>query len=273
MHRFFIEEAQVEPALLRQKGMAILLPENVAHQVRDVLRLALDERLVLLDNSGEETLCAVKKSARGEVVVEVLERQRGKSESPVEVMLCQGMLKSARFEWILEKGTELGVSAFLPTTCQRSTTGLEEAGTSKQKRWLRIIQEASEQCGRARVPTLLPVRPLMHVLGDIPEGTLALMPWEEERTQTLRSVLRDAMTNYEEAPTQRLRVMLFIGSEGGFMAEEVMMARRHGAKIVTLGERVLRAETAAIASIANIMYEIETTLRSRGTTEQLSIQG
>lgn len=263
MHRFFVEE-QVNPELLKQQGASITLPEKLAHQVRDVLRLTLDERLVLLDNSGEETLCSVRKSGRGEVVVEVLERQRGRNESAVNITLCQGLLKSARFEWVLEKGTELGVTTFIPTACQRSMSGLAEAGSAKQKRWQRIIQEASEQCGRARVPTLSPIRPLMHVLSDIPDGTLALMPWEEEHQQTLRSVLREALTNYEDAPTHRFSVMIFIGPEGGLTREEIMMARRHGATIVTLGERILRAETAAIASIANIMYEVE--MRHRGRT-------
>ncbi|GHO44745.1 16S rRNA (uracil(1498)-N(3))-methyltransferase [Ktedonospora formicarum] len=268
MHRFFVE-GQVEPGLLKQQGTSISLPDNLAHQVRDVLRLALNERLVLLDNSGEETHCAVRKSTRSEVIVEILERLRGVSESPVEITLCQGLLKSARFEWILEKGTELGVTTFAPTTCQRSMAGLSEAGNAKQKRWQRIIQEAAEQCGRSRIPTLQPIRPLMHMLADIPDGTLALMPWEEERKQTLRTTLREAMTNYDEAPTHHFRIMLFIGPEGGLTQEEIMMARRQGATIVTLGERILRAETAAIASIANIMYEVETTLKGKSLSTSL----
>jgi 16S rRNA (uracil1498-N3)-methyltransferase len=226
------------------------LPDKIAHQVRDVLRLAVGESLILLDNSGDENICAVASSSRAGVVVQLQERHRGRRESPVQIILCQGLLKSARFEWILEKGTELGVTTFVPTLCRRSMAGLEEAGPSKVQRWQRIIQEATEQCGRSRIPTLSPIRPLMHALNDIPAGALALMPWEEEQAVSLRFALREQAT-----PPQT--VVLFIGPEGGLMAEEVALAQRHGVQSVTLGRRILRAETAAIAAVANVMYELE----------------
>src|SRR6266704_4003497 len=189
MHRFF-----VAPALLAHPATTgnplITLPDRLAHQVRDVLRLGIGEHLVLLDNSGDEVLASVTKSNRASVEVQVLDRRAGKSESPVRIILCQGLLKSARFEWILEKGTELGVSTFVPTLCRRSMAGLENLGSSKLQRWQHIIQEAAEQCGRARLPELLPIRPLTHALHDIPPGALALMLWEEEREHSLRDVLR-----------------------------------------------------------------------------------
>src|SRR6202011_4321035 len=102
------------------------------------------------------------------VDVHLLERQAGKTESSIRIILCQGLLKSARFEWILEKGTELGVAAFSPVLCRRSTSGLEDAGPNKIQRWQRIIQEATEQCGRARMPELLPICTLLHALTHIP---------------------------------------------------------------------------------------------------------
>ncbi len=134
------------------------LPEKLSHQVKDVLHLAIGEQLILLDNSGDEILCSIVKSGRSGVEVELLERRAGKSESPIRIILCQGLLKSARFEWILEKGTELGVAVFSPVLCRRSMSGLEDAGPNKIQRWQRIIQEATEQCGRARMPELLPIR-------------------------------------------------------------------------------------------------------------------
>src|SRR6266699_6079817 len=136
MHRFF-----VSPELLKEAGAIVFLPKELAHQVRDVLRLAIGERLVLLDNSGDEVLAALEESDRSGVAVQLLERRAGKSESPVRIILCQGLLKSARFEWILEKGTELGVAAFAPILCRRSMAGLEDAGQTKTQRWQRIIEE------------------------------------------------------------------------------------------------------------------------------------
>ncbi len=255
MHHFF-----VEPALLTS-AQTIKLPEAAAHQVRDVLRLAVGEQLILLDNSGDEVRTSIIQSNRSGVEVQLHERHPGISESPVRIILCQGLLKSARFEWMLEKGTELGVSIFVPTLCRRSMAGLEEAGTAKIQRWRRIIQEAAEQCGRARLPELSPIRPLMHSLNDIPAGSLALMPWEEENNLSLRNALRAFQQNRNaHSETERgdhMTVIVFIGPEGGFMPEEVQLARRQDVRIVTLGPRILRAETAALATVANIMLMLE----------------
>jgi len=244
MHRFF-----VAPELVRQLHAGITLPRELAHQLRDVLHLQVGQQIILLDNSGDEILATIASVSKSAVGVQPLERRAGRSESPVRIILCQGLLKSARFEWVLEKGTELGVSIFSPILCRRSMAGLEDAGTSKIQRWQRIIQEAAEQSGRTRLPELLPIRPLMHALNDIPPGALALMPWEEERAVTLRDALRDGM--------HQITVVLFIGPEGGLAVDEVKLAQRHGAQVVSLGSRILRAETAALVAVACVMYELE----------------
>src|SRR5712692_2562808 len=185
MHRFFVTpELLASPVPVAGTRTMLSLPKPIAHQVRDVLHLAIGEQLLLLDNSGDEVLATIATSNRTDVVVQLLERRAGKSEPAVRIILCQGLLKSARFEWILEKGTELGVATFAPILCRRSMTGLEDASPSKTQRWQRIIREAAEQCGRSRLPELLPIRPLMLALNDIPQGALALMPWEEEQDQS-----------------------------------------------------------------------------------------
>ncbi|GAC1616833.1 MAG: 16S rRNA (uracil(1498)-N(3))-methyltransferase [Ktedonobacteraceae bacterium] len=249
MHRFFVHDTGLS---LQQTvlGSVLTLSEKLAHQVRDVLHLHNGERIVLLDNSGDEFVAEVTRAERKVVEVQVIERRADKSESPIRIVLCQGLLKSARFEWILEKGTELGVSVFSPILCRRSTAGLEEAGSAKIQRWQRIIQEATEQCGRSRMPELLPIRPLKQALDEMPHDALALIPWEEEHGQSLRDALR-AFNRQEKT------VLLFIGPEGGLTLDEVKLAQRHGVQSVTLGQRILRAETAALAAVASVMYELE----------------
>jgi len=286
MHRFFVPSE-----LLTTIGTGISLPKDLAHQVRDVLRLNTGEQLLLLDNSGDEILAAVATTSKTTVEVHLLERRPGKSEPAVRITLCQGLLKSARFEWILEKGTELGVSVFSPILCHRSMSGLEATGPTKIQRWQRIIQEAAEQSGRSRLPELLPIHPLIHALNNIPPHALAIMPWEEEHTLTLRDVLTTSIhptgngatlavarstsdptlahppsdssplthplsnpSTHHQSPNT---VILFIGPEGGLTAEEVSLAQRHGVQAVTLGSRILRAETAALAAVANVMYQLE----------------
>jgi len=272
MHRFF-----VAPELVQQLDAPVTLPKELAHQLRDVLYLQVGEQVVLLDNSGDEILATIASVSKSAVDVRLVERRAGKNESPVRIILCQGLLKSARFEWILEKGTELGVSIFSPILCRRSLAGLEDAGTSKLQRWQRIITEAAEQSGRTRLPALLPIRPLKDALNAIPPGTLALMPWEEERTLTLRAALRTSVhskggggVDEERGPLRSpsspkpllqsdttITVVLFIGPEGGLTVDEVKLAQRHGVQVVSLGSRILRAETAALAAVTSVMYELE----------------
>jgi 16S rRNA (uracil1498-N3)-methyltransferase len=271
MHRFF-----VPPELLKITNIEVPLPKELAHQVRDVIRLDIGEQLLLLDNSGDEILATVARINKASVEVYLLERRPGKREPAVSIILCQGMLKSTRFEWVLEKGTELGVSVFSPIICRRSMAGLEDTGSSKIQRWQRIIQEAAEQSGRSRLPQLLPIRSLVDALSDIPQDTLAIMPWEEEQSLTLHDVLNPTNRSTRNVgatlavalpsqtldpialPSQTLDpIALFIGPEGGLMAEEVALAKRHGVQVVTLGARILRAETAAIATVANVLYECE----------------
>ena len=251
MHRFFIA-----PELVKEVGVYLSLPKELAHQVRDVLRLNLGEKLILLDNQGNEILATVEGSSRAGVIVQLLERHTGKQVSPIRIVLCQGLMKSARFEWILEKGTELGVSIFAPIHCRRSTAGLEEAGAAKIQRWQRIIQEATEQCGRATLPELLPILPLEKALTTIPAGALAIMPWEEAEGRSLRDVLAGVRMRVAGVVIPQT-ILLFIGPEGGLDAEEVALARKHGVQVVTLGSRILRAETAALAGVANVMYALE----------------
>ncbi len=250
MHRFFIA-----PEHVKEMGVYLTLPKELAHQVRDVLRLNLGEKLILLDNQGNEILSTVESSSRAGVIVQLLERHAGKESSAIRVVLCQGLMKSSRFEWVLEKGTELGVSSFMPVICHRSTAGLEDAGSTKMARWHRIIQEATEQCGRTTLPVLLPIRSLEKALADIPEGAVAIMAWEEAEGKSLRDVLSNVRVRVAGVVIPQT-ILLFIGPEGGLEAEEVAQARKQSVQIVTLGPRILRAETAALASIANVMYAL-----------------
>lgn len=252
MHRFFIA-----PELLKTGDTLLTLPEKLSHQIKDVLHLTIGEQLILLDNSGDEVLCSIVKSGRAGIEVELLKRYAGKSEPAIRIILCQGLLKSARFEWILEKGTELGITTFSPVLCRRSMSGLEDAGANKIQRWQRIVQEATEQCGRARMPELLPIRSLAHALAHIPSDALALIPWEEEHEVSLRDALNNAIPRDETTNPAPLTVVLFIGPEGGLLDEEVELARSYGVLPVTLGPRILRAETAALVAAANVIYELE----------------
>jgi len=183
----------------------------------------------------------------------VVGRRDGPPEPQARLILYQSLIKGDRFDWVLEKGTELGVARFVPLICQRGVVLRQPPERrGREQRWRRIITEAAEQCGRSVLPEISPVTELDQAL-DSASG-LRLLPWEEERALGLRKVLRQARAAEKTAgpPT----VSLFVGPEGGFTRQEVERARARGVQVVSLGRRILRSETAGIAAAAAILYEL-----------------
>lgn len=232
-------------------GAELTLPDEIAHQARDVLRLAAGDTLRLLDGAGGEYVAEITQVSRRLVSARVGEREDGLPQPSVRLTLCLGLLKAARFEWALQKGTELGVATFQPLLTERAVAATEEFGSAKRRRYERIIAEALEQCGGSWLPDLAQPRTLADTLASAPTDAIALIPWEEESAAPLRETLaREAQRRPVERVDDPREVWLFIGPEGGFAAGEVAQARAAGALPVTLGSRILRAETAAIVAAA-----------------------
>ena len=241
-HRFFIP-----PEWLTGDTVAITGPQ--AHQIARVLRMRPGDHLVVLDDSGwefEAQLLAVQPElVRGEVV----SRRVVSGEPQTRITLYQGVLKSDRFEFVLQKGTELGVVEFVPLVTARTVALDRDAPGKKHSRWQAIVQEAAEQSRRGRKPALQGAMPFAQACEEVSRRAgLKLLPWEEESGLCLRNALRAA------AGIGGV-VHLFVGPEGGFSREEVELARGHGLLPVTLGRRILRAETAGLVAAAAILYE------------------
>jgi 16S rRNA (uracil1498-N3)-methyltransferase len=229
------------------EGAEIELPPEVAHQARDVLRLRVGGTLRLLDGAGGEYPAHVIEVSRKRMVVRLGAREEGLPDPPVRVTLCLGMLKAAKFEVALQKCTELGVATFVPLLTERAVR--DEVSEAKRRRWRGILAEALEQCGGAHLPELMAPQALSQALTEMAPGGLALFPWEETREPSLRAALEEAVS--QAGGVERIReVRLFIGPEGGFSSAEAALAERSGARLVTLGLRILRAETAAIVASA-----------------------
>lgn len=237
----------VDAAALVPNGICEL-PGGVAHQVRDVLRLGPGASLTLLDGDGGEWPATVASADRKRVVARLGVRRVCAAEPSARVVLCPGLLKAAKLEWVFQKGTELGITAFAPVICARGRALGDELGGGKRDRWRRILVEATEQCGRARVPSLADPTPLALALAELPPSAIGLMPWEGEHTRSLRQVLAGALGAHPSSKVPE--VWIFIGPEGGFAAHEVALARERDVVPVTLGPRILRAESAAIVAAA-----------------------
>ena len=225
----------------------IELPFEVAHQARDVLRLGVGGTIRLLDGAGGECPAQLIEVSRKRVMVRLGAREEGLFDPPVRVTLCLGMLKAAKFEVALQKCTELGVATFVPLLTERAVR--DEVSEAKLRRWRGILAEALEQCGGSHMPELAAPQSLSQALADLPPGGIALFPWEETREPSLRVALEEIIAQ-AGAVERASEVRLFIGPEGGFSSSEATLAERHGARLVTLGRRILRAETAAIVASA-----------------------
>ncbi|MBI4498389.1 MAG: 16S rRNA (uracil(1498)-N(3))-methyltransferase [Chloroflexi bacterium] len=236
MHRFFVTPEAIA-------GGRLTLAGDQARQVARVLRLAPGDRITVLDNSGQEyvvELTAVRPDAAQGRVVTVTPAP---TEPALHLTLYQALLKADKFEWVLQKGTEVGISAFVPVWAERSILPLE-AAEKKLGRWTAVLQEAAEQAHRARLPVLGDPIPLRQAFHD--RALPVLLPWEGEQCRGLRTAL-EAL-----GPVERLG--LVIGPEGGFAEREVEAAVAAGALPVSLGPRILRAETAGLVAAAAILY-------------------
>ena len=235
MHRFFIS-----PDALREGELR--LRDGPARQIREVLRLRVGERIAVLDNSGAEYQVELTEVGREQVCGHVVERSGESREARTHLILYQCLLKADKFEWVLQKCTELGVAEFVPVISARVVA--TSVGRAKQTRWERITVEAAEQSSRSKIPMLQPVREWDEALADAQaRGGVALIPWEQERTKDLRGALQPGEP-----------VHLFIGPEGGLTATEVEQAVARGVQPITLGPRILRAETAGLVAASAIFF-------------------
>ena len=248
MHRFFVPPDWIQDNIVTLTG-----PQ--AQQISRVLRMRPGDELLVLDNSGWEIQTRLISVERDTVRGEVQRRRLAAGEPRTKISLYQAMLKSKKFEYVLQKCTELGVVEFVPLITERCVISDLNAAESKLNRWRWIIQEAAEQSRRGRLPSLRPPMLFSQACDQARQrGGLALIPWEEERQNSLRQLLRTPPAGHEKS-WPPLTISLFIGPEGGFSADEIELAERYGLVPVTLGPRVFRAETAGLVAATAILYD------------------
>lgn len=226
----------------------VRLTGDQARQIVRVLRLAAGDRIVVLDGRGSEYEAAIEQAASDSVSATILSQRPCPGEPVLPLTLYQALLKRDKFEWVLQKATEVGVTRIVPVVTRRSLVQDTRLKDSKAGRWEKILTEAAEQSRRGRVPELAAPMPWPQALADAARADLALVAWEEGARP-----LRDALTA-TAVPVQSLS--LLIGPEGGLTADEIAQATRSGVQPVSLGPRILRTETAAVVAAALILYEL-----------------
>jgi 16S rRNA (uracil1498-N3)-methyltransferase len=220
----------------------VLHGQELAH-LRKVLRLVPGDRVTVFDESGWEHEAIIRglTAQRGEI--EILRSYQAERESPLRLTVAVGLTKGEKIDFVVEKATELGAQTIVPFTSAFSVPKLDDKKiASRTERWRKIALSAVKQCGRTRVPEILPLSEFKTVVsGDWP-ATLKLFFWENEQRQSLYQA--------HAAHSNVRSLLLAVGPEGGFTAQEAELAQSHGFEPVKLGPRVLRAETAAVAALS-----------------------
>lgn len=232
-HRFFALPSQIAPP-------RILLDAEESHHLAKVLRLEEGDPVFVFDGEGREYECEVETAERKESRLRILREWIDPVESPLELTLAQALVKSDKFDWIVQKGTELGVTRIVPLITEHcEIKKAEERAEQKLSRWRRISMEALKQCGRRR---------LVEIAEPVHFSELAKA---QQAANNLFFSERNGKPFEEIARRVDLRqpFNLFIGPEGGWSEREKRKAEEHGFHSVTLGSRILRTETAAVVAM------------------------
>ena len=244
MPRFFVERTNEHTAVISGTD---------AHHLRTVLRLRPGDKLTVIDGAQQEFQAELTAYEGERALVRLLSPEMLAREARLDVYLVQGIAKGEKMDWIVQKAVELGVAGVIPLDAKHSVVKIAaEKEKSRCERWQRIAAEAAKQCCRLQVPVVYPVTKLADVWKLLPIGCVCLFCDEAaaqgEALPGMKQTLR--------ALTDAAAVAVFVGPEGGFSREEALQAVSQGAQRVSLGPRVLRTETAAIAAVTMVMYEL-----------------
>ena len=250
MPRFFVDQSQIE-------GTEIVLRGEDAHHVARSLRMAVGDELTVCDREGVEYLCRILRFEEDrEVFAEILQKRETGNEPPCRIRLFQALPKGDKLDTVIQKAVECGALEIVPFESERCVVRLKpEAEERKTERRQKIAAEAAKQCGRSVLPTVHETVSFSEMLSMALESQLCLFCYEGEGTEPLGRVLRKSLAECE-APS----VSVIIGSEGGFSPAEAQRAEAAGMRMVGLGNRILRTETASIFVLACLclVTELET---------------
>lgn len=242
MFQFFVEPGQITAQEAEITG------GDVNH-IRNVLRMKAGEQVRISDQQGQDFLCRIEKLEESRILLRIQEKCQG-TEPPIKITLFQGLPKGDKMELVVQKGVELGASEIVPVAMQNCVVKLDQKRAEhKRARWQAIAESAAKQSKRSLVPVVRPVCTFSEAAAYARELDVRLFPYEQERGM---AHTREVLQKVKKGDS----VGIFIGPEGGFYAGEVESIR-HEMEIISLGNRILRTETAGLAALAMLLYEVE----------------
>ncbi len=245
MYKFFVDKNQKKEDIIQIKG------DDVNH-IKNVLRLKNEETIqVGVKETSKNYLCKILEKNDDTIKLKIIEEIKEKNESPIYLHILQGLPKYEKMETIIEKCTELGVSEITPVIMKRSVVKLDEKTKEKKLlRWQKIAESAAKQSKRDIIPKINEFFLFQNVFSIIENYDIVLVAYEGKTQNTLKQALKEIKNKYP-------KIAIFIGPEGGIDETELNILKQRNFKIVTLGKRILRTETAPIVASANIFYELE----------------
>lgn len=244
MPKFFVSSKEINNNFIELKD------ENANH-IKNVLRLKIDDDLTICTENEKNYICSIKEIDKNKVVCQVLKEIYNDTETGIDITIFQGLPKADKFEYIIQKCTELGVKEVVPVKTDRSVVKLDEkTELSKVGRWQKIAEAASKQSNRNSILKVNNVINIKKIVEIAKNYDILLVPYENEQKVTLKEVI-------QSNKIQNAKIGVVIGPEGGFEREEIEILKQAGGKIITLGNRILRTETVAVCVASIILYEFD----------------
>ena len=232
-------------------AQVVTLTGDDAHHLLYAMRAKAGDEVVLVDDAGQVARMELTGFTADTVTMRLIERLAADTESPLSLVLAQCLPKGDKLEFIVQKAVELGAVAVQPLASRNSVVRYDaKKAVAKEKRWQKIADEAAKQCGRTRLPVVRSILPLADWLAarSAREDAALLFCYENEERQPMQAALRALPASVRE-------ITLLVGPEGGFTLAEAEAIASAGGVSVTLGPRILRAETAAVAAMSIVQYE------------------
>jgi len=249
MSKFFINTEQINQNTICIKG------QDVNH-IKNVLRKKINDEIIICDaQESKDYFCKIVDIMDDEIVCEINKKIDNDVESNINVTIFQGLPKSDKMELVIQKAVELGAFEITPIEMKRCVVKLNEKEKNKKiERWQKISEVAAKQCGRGIIPQINNIISVKDVCNLCNKYDILLVAYENEKVNTLKKEIDNIKNTFME---KEINIGIVIGPEGGIDEKEIEILRESGAKIVTLGKRILRTETVALNIISIIMYEFE----------------
>ena len=246
MYKFFITQNQID------EKTATILGEDVNH-ISNVLRLKKNDNIILCNkDEGSSYNTEIIEISKEHIKCSIINKILETVESSVSVDIYQGIPKADKMEYIIQKATEIGVKNIYPVSMERCVVKLDsKTETKKIERWNKIAEVAAKQSKRDFIPKVENVIKIENICQNTSKYDIILIAYENEESNTLKKELKNLDKNKE------LKIAVVIGPEGGIAQNEIERLILSGAKVVTLGKRILRTETASLVVLSNIIYEFE----------------